>query len=230
MGDAVIRVVIADDQPLIRAGLRAILETDPGLSVVAEAEDGAEAAARVREHDADVALMDLQMPGTDGVTGIGLAITARPAVRVLVLTMFDLDENVLGALRAGASGFLVKSTAPDELLRAIHAVHAGELLFAPSVTRRLVENYLERHERPERPAVLDRLTPREREVFGLMARGASNAEIAAALFLGATTVKSHVARILDKLDLRDRVQAVVLGYELGVVVPGELGRELSGGA
>lgn len=219
-----IRVVIADDQPLIRAGVRAILESDPELQVVAEAGDGAEAAARVREHEADVVLMDIQMPGTDGVQGTRLAIAARPTVRVVVLTMFDLDENVLGALRAGASAFLLKSTAPGDLLHAIHAVRAGDMLFAASVTRRLVESFLGQHRSADgRPSTLDRLTPREREVFELMARGASNAEIAAALFLGATTVKSHVARILDKLDLRDRVQAVVLGYELGVVVPGELG-------
>lgn len=218
-----IRVVIADDQALIRGGLRAILESDPGLEVVAEASDGAEAAARVREHAADVVLMDVQMPGTDGVAGTAMAIAARPQVRVVVLTMFDLDANVLGALRAGASAYLLKTTDPDDLLRAIHAVHAGDLLFAPTVTRRLVENFLGRHPDDGRASVLDRLTPREREVFDLMARGASNAEIATALFLGATTVKSHVASILAKLDLRDRVQAVVLGYELGVVVPGQLG-------
>src|SRR5690606_4325091 len=141
----VIRVVIADDQALIRGGLRAILESDPGLEVVAEASDGAEAAARVREHAADVVLMDVQMPGTDGVAGTAMAIAARPQVRVVVLTMFDLDANVLGALRAGASAYLLKTTDPDDLLRAIHAVHAGDLLFAPTVTRRLVENFLGRH-------------------------------------------------------------------------------------
>lgn len=222
IGD-VIRVVIADDQPLIRAGLRAVLESDPDVEVVAEAGDGAEAAARAREHEADVVLMDVQMPGTDGLVGTRMAITARPTVRVLVLTMFDLDENVLAALRAGASGFLLKSTDPREFLHAIRAVHRGDLLFAPSITRRLVESFLGSHRRPGgEQSALGRLTPREREVFELMARGASNAEIADALFLSGTTVKSHVARVLDKLDLRDRVQAVVLGYELGVVVPGDL--------
>lgn len=210
-----IRVLVTDDEPLVRAGLRSILGAAVGLDVVGEAGDGREAADLAADLAADVVLMDVQMPGTDGVEGVRLTTAARPEARVLMLTLFDLDEHVYGALAAGASGYLLKSTPPDTLVEAVRAVHAGELLFAPSVTRRLVETYVRRTPRSPDRQRLETLTDRELEVFGLVARGLSNAEIAAELFLGQTTVKTHVARILTKLGLRDRVQAVVLAYESG---------------
>jgi DNA-binding NarL/FixJ family response regulator len=216
----VIRVVLADDQDLIRGGLKSILDAEEDISVVAETSDGAGAARAVAAYGADVVLMDVQMPGVDGLDGTRLAIEARPECRVLVLTMFDLDEYVFAALRAGASGFLLKTTPPAELAAAIRATHSGELLFAPAITRRLVEAYV-RHP-PEQdgvPARLGELTTREVDVLRAIARGLSNAEIAAELFLGESTVKTHVTRILWKLGLRDRVQAVVLAYECGLVVP-----------
>ena len=216
-----IRVVIADDQHLIRGGLRAILEAEPDLVVVAEADDGAEAAVAAARHAADVVLMDVQMPGTDGVAGVATVVAARPQTRVLMLTMFDLDEYVFGALRAGASGFLLKTTPPEELVEAIRAVHGGEMLFSATVTRRLVEAYVRRPPVgvEDRPSALAGLTDRELEVFRSLAKGLSNAEIAAELYLGEATVKTHVTRILAKLQLRDRVQAVVLAYESGLATP-----------
>jgi DNA-binding NarL/FixJ family response regulator len=216
----VIRVVLADDQELIRGGLRAILDSEHDISVIAEAGDGAAAAREAAAHGADVVLMDVQMPGVDGLEGTRRVIAARPDCRVLVLTMFDLDEYVFSALRAGASGFLLKTTPPAELGAAVRACHSGELLFAPAITRRLVETYVRRP--PARdgiPARLEELTAREIDVLRAIARGLSNAEIAAELFLGESTVKTHVTRILMKLGLRDRVQAVVLAYECGLVVP-----------
>ena len=212
-----IRIVICDDQHLIRGGLRAIVEAEPDLRVVAEASDGASAARAAASSHADVVLMDVQMPGVDGIAGVGLVVAARPEARVLMLTMFDLDEYVFEALRAGASGFLLKTTPPAELAKAIRACHAGEMMFAASVTHRLVDAYV-RHA----PATnglsprLATLTDRELEVFLAISRGLSNAEIGAELFMGEATVKTHVTRILSKLDLRDRVQAVVLAYECGV--------------
>jgi DNA-binding NarL/FixJ family response regulator len=219
----VIRVVIADDQDLIRGGLRAILDAEPDIDVVAEASNGADAAAVAAATEADVLLMDVQMPDTDGIEGTREAVRRRPQCRVLVLTMFDLDEYVFGALRAGASGFLLKTTEPAELAAAVRACHSGEMLFAPAVTRRLVETYVRRPPAPngDVPAELQHLTERERDVLRAIARGLSNAEIAAELHLGEATVKTHVTRILAKLDLRDRVQAVVLAYETGLVAPGE---------
>jgi DNA-binding NarL/FixJ family response regulator len=215
-----IRVVLADDQDLIRGGLRAILGAADDIEVVAEAPSGAEAARAAAVHLADVVLMDVQMPGSDGIQGTTAVLAARPRCRVLVLTMFDLDEYVFGALRAGASGFLLKTTPPDELAAAIRACHSGELLFAPTVTRRLVEAYVRRPPSSGRlPARLAGLTDREVDVLRELARGRSNAEIAAALYLGETTVKTHVTRVLAKLGLRDRVQAVVLAYECGLVEP-----------
>jgi len=212
-----IRVVIADDQDLIRGGLRAILDADESVTVVGEAANGREAARVAREERADVVLMDVQMPGSDGIEGVSTVLLARPEARVLMLTMFDLDEYVFDALRAGASGFLLKTTPPEQLVAAIHAVHSGDLLFAPTVTRRLVEAYVRRPPVGTVPEIVSSLTERELEVLRAMAKGLSNAEIGRELFLGEATVKTHVTRILAKLGLRDRVQAVVLAYESGLV-------------
>lgn len=217
-----VRVVLADDQDLIRGGLRAILEAAADIEVVAEVSSGRAAATAAAQHLADVVLMDVQMPGSDGIEGTRLVLQARPQCRVLVLTMFDLDEYVFAALRAGASGFLLKTTPPGELAAAIRSCRSGDLLFAPTVTRRLVETYVRR--RPTTgalPAELAGLTEREVEVLRELARGLSNAEIARSLYLGETTVKTHVTRILAKLGLRDRVQAVVLAYESGLVTPAD---------
>jgi DNA-binding NarL/FixJ family response regulator len=218
----VIRVLLADDQDLIRGGLRAILDAEPDLEVVGEAADGSAAAALAQRRAADVVLMDVQMPGTDGIEGTRLVLAAAPDTRVLVLTMFDLDEYVFAALRAGASGFILKTTPSEELAAAVRACHSGDLLFAPTVTRRLVENYVRRPPRPSGPpGAVSELTDREVDVLRAIARGLSNAEIAATLYLGEATVKTHVSRILLKLRLRDRVQAVVFAYECGLVVPDE---------
>ncbi len=212
-----IRVVVADDQDLIRAGIAGILSAATDIDVVGEAADGQEAARVAREQSADVVLMDVQMPGADGIAGISAVAAARPEARVLMLTTFDLDEYVFGALRAGASGFLLKTTPPDQLLAAIRAAHGGDMLFAPTVTRRLVEAYVRRPPSSAGvPQVLSALTERELEVFRSLAKGLSNAEIGAELYLGEATVKTHVTRILAKLGLRDRVQAVVLAYECGL--------------
>jgi DNA-binding NarL/FixJ family response regulator len=216
----VIRVVLADDQDLIRGGLRAILDTEEDIEVVAEVADGYAAARAAADNSADVVLMDVQMPGTDGLEGTRRVLQARPECRVLVLTMFDLDEYVFGALRAGASGFLLKTAAPGDLAAGVRACHSGELLFAPEVTRRLVESYVRRAPAADgAPSELDELTKREVEVLRAIARGLSNAEIAAELFLSEATVKTHVTRILTKLGVRDRVQAVIAAYECGLVVP-----------
>jgi DNA-binding NarL/FixJ family response regulator len=216
----VIRVALADDQDLVRGGLRAILDAEDDIEIVGEASDGAGAARLATARLADIVLMDVQMPGVDGLEGARRVIEARPECRVLMLTMFDLDEYVFAALRAGASGFLLKTTAPAELAAAVRACHSGELLFAPAITRRLVETYVRHPPRPDGvPARLQELTGRELDVLRALARGLSNAEIAAELYLGEATVKTHVTRILSKLDLRDRVQAVVLSYECGLVSP-----------
>jgi DNA-binding NarL/FixJ family response regulator len=216
----VIRVALVDDQDLIRGGLRAILDAEDDIEVVGEASDGAGAVRLAEARLADVVLMDMQMPGVDGIEGTRRVIAARPETRVLVLTMFDLDEYVFAALRAGASGFLLKTTPPAELASAIRACHTGEMLFAPAVTRRLVETYVQHPPRREGvPERLAELTAREVDVLRAVARGLSNSEIAAELFLGEATVKTHVTRILAKLGLRDRVQAVVLSYECGLVLP-----------
>ena len=216
-----IRVVIADDQDLIRGGLSAILDAEDDIEVVAEVADGPAAARATADQRADVVLMDMQMPGGDGLDGTRRVLLARPQAKVLVLTMFDLDEYVFGALRAGASGFLLKTTPPAQLAAGVRACYSGELLFAPSVTRRLVEAYASRPPAADGvPAALDELTDREVDVLRAVARGMSNAEIAAELFVSAATVKTHITRILKKLGLRDRVQAVVAAYECGLVVPG----------
>jgi DNA-binding NarL/FixJ family response regulator len=219
-----IRVLIADDQPLMRTGFRMILDAEPDLEVVGEAADGAEAVRLAAGARADVVLMDVRMPGMDGIeatrrlAGDGV----QDPVRVLILTTFDLDEHVLSALRAGASGFLLKDVPPEDLVDAIKVVAAGDALLAPSVTRRLLDRFAASLPDPAaaRPAALDSLTARELQVLGLVARGMSNAEIAEHLVVSETTVKTHVGRLLFKLDLRDRVQAVVLAYETGIVRPG----------
>ena len=212
-----IKVVIADDQELVRTGFRKILESEPDIEVVGEAGDGSQAVEHAVLRRPDVILMDIRMPKLDG-----LEASRRLAgkVRVLILTTFDLNEYVYEALRAGASGFLLKDAPADELVRAIRVVAGGEALLSPSITRRLIEEFARRPAPSERPTALDELTAREVEVLKLVARGLSNGEIAKELYLSEATVKTHVGRILQKLDLRDRVQAVVLAYESGLVQPG----------
>ncbi|CAN5159192.1 response regulator transcription factor [soil metagenome] len=219
-----IRLLLVDDQALVRAGFRMILDAEPDLEVVGEAHDGEAALEAVARTDPDVVLMDVRMPRLDGVEATRrLARINGASPRVLILTTFDLDEYVYAALRAGASGFLLKDAPPEELVHAIRVVHRGDALLAPSVTRRLVQELMRRPQQPVHvtAAGLDRLTEREREVLGLVAGGLSNAEIADELVLGETTVKTHVGRVLSKLGLRDRVQAVVLAYESGMIQPGE---------
>ncbi|MBE2320563.1 response regulator transcription factor [Solirubrobacter sp. CPCC 204708] len=215
-----IRVLICDDQSLVRAGFRLVLENHADLKVVGEASNGEEAIHSAGRLQPDVVLMDIRMPVLDGIASTR-EITARHPARVLVLTTYDLDEYVYDALRAGASGFLLKDSPPRQLVDGIRAVAAGEALLAPTVTRRLIAEFA--RVRPAggvRPAALDELTPREFDVLRLLARGLSNAEIADQLVLSDTTIKTHVAHILAKLGLRDRVQAVVLAYESGLVTPG----------
>jgi DNA-binding NarL/FixJ family response regulator len=222
-----IRLLIVDDQELVRTGFRLFLETQDDLEVVGEAGDGAHAIERARELLPDVVLMDIRMPGMDGIEATSrlTAAAIEPAPRVLVLTTFDLDEYVFGALRAGAAGFLLKDAPRDRLIEAIRVLHAGEALLSPSVTRRLIEHYAARTDPLEPPStLLEQLTPREREVLVLVARGLSNAEIAERLIVSEATVKSHVGSILTKLDLRDRVQAVVFAYEHRIVVAGDDGK------
>ncbi len=210
-----IRVLLADDQALVRAGFSMIIKAEPGIEVVGEAGDGAEAVALAHDLAPDVVLMDVRMPEMDGIEATRSIVAGDGAPRVLVLTTFDLDEYVYEALRAGASGFLLKDAPEDQLLAGIRIVAAAGSLFAPSVTRRLIERFAGARA-ASRPPSLDELTPRELEVLRLVARGLSNAEIATTLFLSEHTVKTHVAHILRKLDLRDRVQAVVLAYESGI--------------
>jgi DNA-binding NarL/FixJ family response regulator len=217
-----IRVVIADDQALVRSGLAMILETDPGIEVVGEAHDGTSAVAAVERFRPDVALLDIRMPGTDGLTAAA-AIAANPktsACRVVMLTTYDLDEYLFEALHAGAAGFLLKGVSPEELIRGIRQVAGGECLLAPSATRRLIAEFVDSrriHQSPE-PArrLLAGLTPRELDVLTLMARGHSNSEIATELIVGENTVKTHVGHVLTKLGARDRVQAVIIAYEAGL--------------
>ena len=215
-----IRILIADDQSLVRAGFRLVLSSHDDMEVVGEASNGREAVHSAGRLAPDVVLMDIRMPELDGI-GATREITARHDARVLVLTTYDLDEYVYDALQAGASGFLLKDTPPDQLADGIRAVADGEALLAPTVTRRLIEEFTRvGRNRRARPAELDELTPRELEVLRLLARGLSNGEIAAELVLSEATVKTHVAHVLGKLGLRDRVQAVVLAYESGLVTPG----------
>ena len=216
-----IRVLIADDQSLVRAGFRLVLENHDDVEVVGEASNGHEAVHGASRLQPDVVLMDIRMPELDGIAATARITERHPQTRVLVLTTYDLDEYVYDALQAGASGFLLKDTPPEQLAGGIRAVAAGEALLAPTVTRRLIEEFARVGPATRaRPEALDELTPRELEVLRLLARGMSNAEIAAHFVLGKTTIKTHVAHVLNKLGLRDRVQAVVLAYESGLVTPG----------
>ncbi|CAM5454996.1 DNA-binding response regulator [Streptomyces spiroverticillatus] len=225
--NAKIKVLVADDQRLVRAGFRSILEDEDDLEVVGEAGDGEEAVAKCRALRPDVVLLDIRMPGVDGLEA-ARRIAADPRlgdVKVVILTTFDLDEYVYGALRAGATGFLVKDTEPEELVRAVRVAHRGEALISPSVTRRLIAEFAGRVKAPGASPRLNALTAREREVMELVAAGLSNDEIAARLVLSPATSKTHVSRIMTKLDVRDRSQLVVLAYESGMVRPGWLSGE-----
>jgi DNA-binding NarL/FixJ family response regulator len=214
-----LRLLIADDQAVVRLGFRALLESQPDMAVVGVAGDGRDAVQLARNHGPDVVLMDVRMPVMSGIEATRELQQLPDPPRVLVLTTFDLDEYVYAALRAGASGFLLKDATPEQILEAVRVVASGEALLAPSVTSRLVADFARRAPLVP-PPELDQLTAREREVFGLLAQGLANAEIAAALHLAEQTVKTHVSAVLFKLGLRDRVQAVVLAYESGLVVPG----------
>jgi DNA-binding NarL/FixJ family response regulator len=218
MNEASVRVLIADDQALLRGSLRVLIETEPDLVVVGEAGTGAEAVDLVRAADPDIVLMDVRMPGMDGIEATSRITAQEPAPRVLVLTTFDLDEYVYSALRAGASGFLLKDTPPAQLLDAVRVVASGEALLAPTVTRRLIAEFV-RHPQPaRRPArTLAGITDRERDVLTLIARGLCNSEIESHLHLSRGTVKTHIGRLLAKLGARDRAQLVIVGYETGLV-------------
>ena len=216
---ALIRVLLADDQRLVRSGFRMILRADPGLEVVGEANDGIEAVTLARERRPDVVLMDVRMPRLDGIEATRRLLLDPEPPRVLVLTTFDLDEYVYAALRAGASGFLLKDAPEEQLAAAIRIAADGGALFSPAVTRRLIERFAALEPDLSTPPQLDELTARELEVLRLIARGLSNAEIAAELVVSDHTVKTHVARVLSKLDLRDRTQAVIAAYESGLVRP-----------
>jgi DNA-binding NarL/FixJ family response regulator len=216
-------VLIVDDQALVRAGFRMILEAEEDMEVVGEAADGREAVAETRRLRPDVVLMDVRMPDVDGIEATRRLLGAGADAKVVMLTTFDMDEYVYDALRAGASGFLLKDVPPEQLIAGIRAVAGGDALLAPSVTRRVIEEFVRRPPSSVRTLSpkLDDLTARELEVLKLIARGRSNAEIATELFVSETTVKTHVAHVLMKLDLRDRVQGVVLAYESGLIEPGE---------
>jgi DNA-binding NarL/FixJ family response regulator len=217
----VIRVVVSDDQDLVREGLRMMLEAEEGIDVVGEAANGREALDAARRLDPDVVLMDVRMPELDGIEATARLVAAGGRARVLVLTTFDLDEYVYRAMKAGASGFLLKDATREQLAAAVRTVADGDALLAPAITRRLIEDFCHRPPPgPELPEAAAELSAREVEVLRLLARGLSNAEIAGELYLSEATVKSHVARVLQKLRLRDRVQAVVFAYESGVVRAG----------
>jgi len=217
------RVLIADDQALVRRGFRMILETEADLEVVGEAVDGEHAVTLVSELRPDVVLMDVRMPGVDGIEATRRISAAADAPRVIMLTTFDMDEYVYDALRAGAAGFLLKDVPPEQLVAGIGEVMSGDALLSPVIMRRMIETYLDRPPSARQGAGLSVLTPREREILVLLGRGRSNAEIAAELVVSETTVKTHVGRVLMKLGLRDRVQAVIYAYEQGVVSAGSGG-------
>jgi DNA-binding NarL/FixJ family response regulator len=223
-----VRVLIADDDDLMRAGLRAVLSTSDDVDVIGEAADGRAAIAATRRLAPDVTLMDVRMPDLDGIAATRAIVAAQPDIRILMLTTFEDDDYVIDALEAGASGFMLKRAQPEELIAAIKTIAAGDSLLAPSVTRTVIDRMADRMARRPRPDPAARrrlreLTPRERDVLELVAGGLSNAEIAAALVVEESTVKTHVKRVLAKLDVRDRVQAVIVAYETGVVQPGARG-------
>jgi DNA-binding NarL/FixJ family response regulator len=213
-----IRVLVADDQSMVRAGFRRLLADEPDIEVVAEAENGTEAVDKVARFGPDVVLMDIRMPQLDGIEAARRILATSPAVRILILTTFDLDQYVYQALRAGASGFVLKDDPPEQLIAAIRTVAAGDALLSPAVTRRVIKQFT-RLPDPTPPKELEELTSREREIFRLIADGLSNAEIGQELYIGETTVKTHVTHIFQKLNVRDRVQAVVLAYRAGLVEP-----------
>lgn len=214
-----IRVLLVDDQDLIRVGFRLVLEAEPDIVVVGEAGDGAAAVSRAADLRPDVVLMDVRMPGLDGIAATEAIVRAHPETRVLVLTTFDLDEYAFGAVRAGASGFLLKDAQRHELTSAVRAVHRGDAALSPRVTRRMLDHLGPRLSAPAGPDPSERLTDRERDVFAAIGRGLTNAEIAETLFLSESTVKTHVGRVLAKLEARDRIQAVILAHRLGVADP-----------
>lgn len=217
-----ISVIIADDQALVRSGLAMILQTQPDIDVVAQADDGADAITLTRAHRPDIALMDIRMPGIDGLAATRTITTdpALAATKVVMLTTYDLDEYLFSALRAGAAGFLLKGVSPEELIRAVREIAAGGSLLAPSATRRLIAEFVDsqsdNHANHASRRQIERLTPRERDVLDLMAQGLSNSEIAEVLIVGDNTIKTHVSHILDKLDARDRVQAVIVAHQAGI--------------
>jgi DNA-binding NarL/FixJ family response regulator len=218
----VIKVLLADDQALVRAGFRALLDAQDDIEVVGEASDGDEAVAMARRYGPDVVLMDIRMPGTDGLTATRAIVGDKrlAGVRIVILTTFELDEYVFEAIRSGASGFLVKDTEPVELLRAVRSVAAGDALLSPGVTRRLIGAFATQTREPRPTPALDALTEREREVMSLVAEGLSNDEIAERLYVSPMTAKTHVSRAMTKLGARDRAQMVVFAYESGLVRPG----------
>jgi DNA-binding NarL/FixJ family response regulator len=215
-------VLIADDQALVRMGLRKVFETEPEMTVAGEAADGEEAVAVARRLRPDVILMDIRMPTLDGIEATRRITSAQPGAKVIILTTFGLDSYVYESLRAGASGFMLKDAPPEDITAAVRVVAAGDALLAPAVTRAVIEEFARRppERTPTEPAALNELTPREREVFGLLVRGLSNPEICQELVISDATAKTHVARILQKLSLRDRVQAVIFAYESGLVERG----------
>ena len=220
-----IRILLADDQNLIRAGFRALLDAEPDMTVVDECGTGHDAVRLALRHHPDVILMDIRMPGGDGLEAARqiLSNAALPGTRIIILTTFELDESIAEAVRAGASGFLVKDTEPAELLRAVRVVYDGDALLSPSVTRRIMAQLATHSRAAAPPATLERITEREREVLKLVGEGLNNAEIGARLFITPLTAKTHVSRIMTKLMVRDRVQLVVLAYESGLVRPGWAG-------
>lgn len=223
-GDDSISVILVDDQPLLRKGFRMVLEEEPGITVVGEASDGATALDLARRHHPDIVVMDVRMPGMDGIEATRAIIAAEPRSRILILTTFDLDEYAFGALRLGASGFILKDVLPSEFVRAIRSLADGDAVIAPSVTRRLLNTFANQIPDPQHAdkashPELGQLTAREREILTELAGGHSNAEIAERLFVAEATVKTHLGRVLTKLGLRDRVQAVVYAYEAGLVDP-----------